>query len=216
MSGPQRRLWEALSERDRRVADMYLGALRTLADEGNPDRHALAAHGLRELMEKMPPVIGVEGAIRGRGLTDKVRELRDQYLVACRDSESFADDVWRGDALDEPARTYLVASGALFVSMDEEHRSRLETAREFVRKLDPYPSAASSDLEATRAREWKKLSEFFESVSHHKRTPTDEEFVDRLRATEVWLRDYLVPRSFEVQDELDSIITEAEERRADT
>ena len=192
-----------------------MGALRTLADEGNPDRLALAAHGLRELMEKMPPVIGVEGAIRGRGLADKVRELRDGYVAACRDSESYEDGEWRGEALDQPTRTYLQSSETLFVSMDQEHITRLETAKELVRKLDPYPSGASTDLEATRAREWKKSSEFYESVSHHKKTPAYEEFSSRLEATEVWLRDYLVPRSFEVQDEIDAIIQEAEGGRAD-
>ena len=85
----------------------------------------------------MPPVIGVEGAVRGRGLADKVRELRDGYIVACRDSGSYEGGEWQGDALDQPTRTYLQFSETLFVSMDREHMSRLETAKELVRKLDP-------------------------------------------------------------------------------
>ncbi len=67
ISGKQRFLYEALSERDtqlaneqgKKLADMYLGALRVLADEHNPDRLPLAAHGIRELLEKLPRYLKV-------------------------------------------------------------------------------------------------------------------------------------------------------------
>jgi len=53
LSGSQRTLYEALASKDPRLARMYLGALSVLDRQGNPDRLALASHGLRELMEKM-------------------------------------------------------------------------------------------------------------------------------------------------------------------
>ena len=45
----QRKIWEALIKRDKRLGDIYLGSLQVLADKNNPARFTLAAHGFRAL-----------------------------------------------------------------------------------------------------------------------------------------------------------------------
>jgi hypothetical protein len=66
---------------------MYTGALHVLQSD-NPDRLALAAHNLRELIEKLPDHIDVPAAATGdvlmqpkalKSLTVQVRELLDQW-----------------------------------------------------------------------------------------------------------------------------------------
>ena len=54
LSAQQRALYEALAEQDKRLAGIYLGSLLVLSQLENPDSLALAAHSLRELMEKLP------------------------------------------------------------------------------------------------------------------------------------------------------------------
>lgn len=71
LTGQQRALYEALldlgsaaKDENPRMAKMYFGAVLVLRQIGNPDRLALAAHGLRELMEKMPRFLDVYDRLR--------------------------------------------------------------------------------------------------------------------------------------------------------
>ncbi len=53
----ERRQMDLAAELDRLspiLAQMYFGSLRVFADRANPDAIALAAHGIREMMEKLP------------------------------------------------------------------------------------------------------------------------------------------------------------------
>src|SRR4029077_18363670 len=54
LDGRQKTLVEALSEKDARLGQMYVGALMVLENQGNPESLAQACHSLRELMEKIP------------------------------------------------------------------------------------------------------------------------------------------------------------------
>ena len=59
LAGQQQALLTALIEKDPHLGVMYLGGLHVLRQEGNPDREALAAHAIRELMEKLPQFVDV-------------------------------------------------------------------------------------------------------------------------------------------------------------
>ena len=60
------------------ISQWYLGALRALSDEHNPDRIPQAAHSLRELLEKLPRVV-FQGdrheLLEGAGRRDEARML---------------------------------------------------------------------------------------------------------------------------------------------
>jgi hypothetical protein len=47
-------LYKALLRKHDVLAQMYYGAIKVLTDIDNPERYALAAHDMRELMEKLP------------------------------------------------------------------------------------------------------------------------------------------------------------------
>ena len=52
----QRKVWETLNEKEYQkwpLSSFYLGAIRVIDNQNNPDRFAQAAHSLRELFEKL-------------------------------------------------------------------------------------------------------------------------------------------------------------------
>lgn len=49
LTSAQRKIYESLAKEDAKLAKIYLGALRVLEDEGNPDRLAQSAHSIREV-----------------------------------------------------------------------------------------------------------------------------------------------------------------------
>ncbi len=50
----QQRLYKALIERRADLGEWYRAAIAVINDDGLPDRLSLAAHALREVMEKLP------------------------------------------------------------------------------------------------------------------------------------------------------------------
>jgi hypothetical protein len=87
LSGQQQTLLIALNEKDPKAAKMYLGALHVFQQRANPDRLALAAHGLRELMEKLPKYVDIPARGQAKSqptLYVKVRELADSWGTSHR------------------------------------------------------------------------------------------------------------------------------------
>lgn len=203
LQGRQRRLFDALRAKDPKFASMYQGALQVLADEENPDRLALSAHGFRELMEKMGPD-------RGQTMNAKLQELRKSWDSACDWSDSFDEGEWQGEAIDGPLRDFLGTLVEFFESMKKHVQALKKGFRQLMRELDPYPSGPPQDLEEIRVSEWERSYIFFQSVCHHRKKATLDEVQERVDAIETLLHDYLVPRTFEVHTELDALIEEGE------
>jgi hypothetical protein len=63
------------AERDVQAETIYVGALMILSDEANPDRLAMAAHGIRELIEKLPKYFNLPMAEREK-MGDKIAPVR--------------------------------------------------------------------------------------------------------------------------------------------
>jgi hypothetical protein len=68
---PQLGFFQALAEQDGRVAGWYLGARLTLLSTRNPERLQQVAHSLRELMDKLRPVLGLPAEVEGGRLGDR-------------------------------------------------------------------------------------------------------------------------------------------------
>jgi len=76
----QQRLYEALIERRVDLGEWYGAAIAVINDTDLPDRLSLAAHALREVMEKLPGNgIRVD---RGADLPTKVRSLQPPWARA--------------------------------------------------------------------------------------------------------------------------------------
>ena len=204
--GDQRDIFEALLGRDGRLAEMYVGALTALDDRSNPDRLAQSAHSLRELIEKIPEVVGV-GVAPVSELSAEAEKL-EATLTAARESASFCDGNWDGE-IDGPLRELVRAVEDLVAWRLTQRKTRREAVRETLRELDPSGRAVPGPLGEVSVKEWMQAHRYFSGVAHHKATG-ETAFRDAVAGFERLLVMLLRPRPFADFDEIDRIVTEAE------
>jgi hypothetical protein len=188
---------------------MYFGVLHVLSSNSNPDRFALAAHGIREIMEKIPSYMDLPVKVRSATLTDKFRELDKSWVFACTGSNCKASNEWMGN-IDGPLKKFLRKAEEIFKWFNEHHPKRKAQIGKMLQQLDEpnrYLPPAIADL---RIDEWDKIRDYFVNVAHHSREATNEEFAGWQDTLERFLLDRLKPRTFVDFDMIDEIIREGE------
>lgn len=209
LSGERLALYQALLRRSERIARMYLGALHTLGDSGNPERYPGAAHCVRELMEKVPEIVAVSTPAHSERLTPKANELERAYEQAVTNSK-LKPPKWNGE-VDGPIRK-LLEKIRTFCEWKKEHiPRRTQEIADTMRALDGPGRVLPSDLEKLVIDEWQEVRTYFTEVAHHNGVdPTSEEFEERLRSVERILLRKLNPQTFANFDALDAIIKAGE------
>jgi hypothetical protein len=207
LTGQQRALVAALRETDRQVAVMYLGALHVLQQSANPDRLALAAHAVRELMEKLPEHLDVpshDKQPKGQAsLNVKVRELAEHW-------SPIADVAAEATEVSPKMRKFNRKAQDFFVWFESNFHTRREQTVAAIRALDASRRPLPTPIEELHVQHWRTCNDFFQAVSHHKKTCSDDEFVSWLLALEIFLLDHMRPRTFDNFSSLDEIIAEGE------
>jgi hypothetical protein len=92
LTGQQNALHEALSDKDQKLASMYLGALKAFEQSANPEMYVHAAHSMRELMEKMPQYLDLPVEEHIPSLKERTRYLADNWVNGARRSGCFSAD----------------------------------------------------------------------------------------------------------------------------
>jgi hypothetical protein len=191
---------------------MYLGAHCALRDSLNPERFALAAHDVRELMEKVPEIVLISRPAHSERLGAKVAELERSYQRVVSSSKLKAPK-WDGQT-DGPIRDFLDEVKMFFEWKMEHMPRRREEIASTMRALDGPGRAIPSDLEALAVEEWLDMKDYFVNVAHHQTPdPTAEEFDARLTSLERILLRKLNPPTFADFDALDAIIQAGEADR---
>src|SRR5687768_16696977 len=92
LSSTQQELFKALADKRADIAVSYQAAVAIINDDVLPDRLALAAHVLRELMEKLPS----DGAAidMGSDLNTKVNILKQRWDNAVAEDGADGGDAW--------------------------------------------------------------------------------------------------------------------------
>jgi hypothetical protein len=175
LSGQQRVLYKALFEKSKSLGDMYLGSLTVLDQKNNPDRLALAAHGLRELMEKFPEYVDMPVENKPPTLTHKVRNFFDSWKRTRKNSKCFSDEKWSGE-IDSTLRKFLGVATSFFDWFEQEKPTRKTRTAKILRNMDPMGLSLPKPIEELRIKEWDECHNFFEGVSHHSVNRTPEEF----------------------------------------
>ncbi len=209
LSGQQLAFHRALTEKSAKLASMYHGALRVLQDDGNPDRLALAAHGLRELMEKLPAHFDVEMPAHRESLGPKVRELENHWKQTvdkstCRNP----DGPWRGE-IDRHLTRLLAELAGFFAWLNEHMPKRKEEVSATLRIIDPAKRPLPPQLQKLNVETWHAIHAFFIKVSHHGLACSVEELAQWTDALERFLLDRLVPRTFDDLRAIDAILAES-------
>lgn len=209
LSGRQSVLAEAITARDPRLSAMYVGAICALAQTHNPDRLAHAAHGMRELMEKLPLYLDGKREDKNRSLKEAVNDLEILWKKAVQKSKCFLDGAWEG-AIDPPLRKALSNAVEFFAWHENANPKRKEQTAAALKGLDPSGKALPKPIAMLRVEEWHTLVGYFQGVAHHNVNVDLNEFDLYLEQAEHFLLQQLRPRVFSDHDELTSLIREAE------
>lgn len=206
LTGQQQTLLTALVEKDSQLAKIYLGAVHVLHQDGNPDREALAAHAMRELMEKLPQFIDVPTAEKPKkpaSLNVKVRELSDHWA-------GVSAEIINGTVITPKLRRFHIKVKNFFDWFEQSFPKRREQTAAALRGLDVTGRSLPTPIQELHIKHWGLCNGFFQSVSHHGRLCSQEEFSSWLDELERFLLDRMRPRTFETFSALDSIIAEGE------
>lgn len=208
LNSQQQTLNKALLERDTGISTMYLGAL-TVLDSENPDRYALAAHNLRELMEKIPKVVEIKIKAQKETLKSKVIDLKNIWKATCERSNCHDSKVWKGE-IDKPLSDWLKEINNFFRWFDEHYPRRKAETAATLRGLDGSGRSLPPPLEDLNIKKWERIRNYFQGVAHHREIQSPEKFSEWQDALEVMLLDLLRPRTYEDFDLIDEIIQEVE------
>jgi hypothetical protein len=202
LSAQQRAVLEVLTAKNERLGAMYLGAQFVLRQHDNPDRISLAAHGMREVMEKLYVYIDVPVPARPPSMKSKVQALRQEWVRVAGEAEQAAE-------ISGQLRRFLVKAREFFDWFDHDHPTRLQRVVAILRRLEPSGQSLPALIEDQRAGEWKARHEFFDRVAHHGDC-SEEEFEASADVVERLLLDHLGPRTFDDFATMDAIIEEGE------
>jgi hypothetical protein len=209
LSGQQRALLEAFREIDRRLAEMYLGALAVLQQPSNGERFAQSAHTLRELINSLPDILGLKADALNDRMGDRIHRVEQAWDKALGRSACFREQSWSG-SIDKPLAKALAAMGEFFEWKKAHRPRRNEELTQTVRRLDASGKKLPAELEVLVVAQWDKSRDYFVGVCHY-RIPVDEaEFFAHLYALERFIVDRLRPRTFADFDAIDSILEEAD------
>ena len=206
LTGQQQTLLAALIEKDSQLGKIYLGGLHVLHQEGNPDREALAAHAIRELMEKLPQFVDLptlEKPKKPVSLNVKVRELSGHWARV-------STEVMTETVITAKIKKFHIKTNEFFDWFEQSFATRRDQTAVALRRLDATGRSLPTPIEDLHIKHWVLCSEFFQGVSHHGRLCSQEEFASWLDDLERFLLDRMRPRTFETFSILDEIIAEGE------
>lgn len=207
--GQKQALYQALIDKDTKLAAMYFGAIAVLEQRDNPERLVLADHNLREMMEKLPKYLDLPVPTKPLSLKEKFQELTRRRDKAIKNSNCHTDIGWQGE-IDKSLQQFLGEVDEFSDWFKEAQPSRRQRIAKVIRGLDPSGRALPESLEEKQLRVWDRCNDFFQGVSHHTKDCSQETFEDQLSILENFLLDRLSPRTFEDFALIDKLIKEVE------
>lgn len=191
---------KALNERvDGVAAEQFESAYRVAAEESIPDRLAMSALAIRELMDRIEKSVGL--SIGQPDWRSAIRNAAKKGLSA-----SVANVAGLGDAA--PSSSNESASLALQELLDsvEEVPTRKKIGGLALESLDPSGGPVAPVVALRRAATWATFRKDFNAVLHHDFKPTGGDFVSRLDEFSTFICHLLLPKAFEEMDEMDALL----------
>ena len=209
LSGQQRILVRALEAKNEELGRIYYGGLHILSDTKNPEALSLAAHAIREMMEKIPEFLDVPVKALRESTKAKIREVEDSWKNATANSKCHHSGRWDGE-IDGSARKLLTKLDKFFEWFRNYHPRRRDEIDRTLHRMDDSDRRIPPRLQNLNVTTWIELRDFFISVAHHRQNSSRDAFLQWLDALERFLLDRLVPRTFEDFEEIDNIVREGE------
>jgi hypothetical protein len=160
------------------LSEMYRAACAALSTLRLPDRHALAAHALRELIEKVAGYVGVDFT-PSKDVKTALRDVVDAFKEAKRASES--------PTAEEPSWQALVQLLSETAKWLDASPSRKDRLNETIQNLDISREALPEEMGRLRLRRLVSLDGHFIGIAHHKHTVAETEMWNFLSEFEALL-----------------------------
>lgn len=188
------------------LAEIYQGALKIHSNPEFGDRHAFAAHGFRELIEKLSLTASTI-AVTTNDLNEKVKKLRLEYGKIDPVSESCpqCNKLFHN----EKSTTFLEKVGFFFHWFDRKPSAR-DRYRDLMQKLEPSEILLPKEIVDTGVAEFQRLYGYFATISHHNKNADIKYFDEKVATLERVLMNQFYPPTFQKHEEIDKIISEAE------
>ena len=203
----QTELVAILVQRNGRLKRIYSGCLRVYCQEDHPDRFALAAHAMRELLAKCPILNGEEQFRQGDSMGSRVEPVKiaNQALKKAGYAEGTALDVVAG------AVRELLNKVDEFLQWMQENRPKNETKiAKLLSGLSGPGQKLPVDIAKAEVKQWKAANDYFNDVAHHQRETNETEFLHHMTFIETLLRQRLRPPAVADHDDIDALVAEAE------
>jgi hypothetical protein len=201
LAAHRQRLVERLGARPEgsKYVRIYLGALHVLADGTNPDRHALAAHGLRELVATFFKDYGVPIRVPGDSMKQHVMIVEKVMHQVRKAAPSFPDNC-------EPhlIRSVVTEIDALLEWMAAHEPSSKERIRRAVIALDLRTDTSEDELER-RVSALATIASRVTTMAHHGGAVDLDRFDELVDSFEALLLDVLSGPAQDL-DELDALL----------
>lgn len=206
----QVKLYEALKKIDSMLATIYYGSLCVLNDSRNPDCFPLAAHGIRELMGKLPANIELPQEKHDAKtkseykLGDHVKNLKVIWVNICKNIDEYISK--EHIEIDKKLKNFLVKLKEFFDKYEKERPARKKEISKMLIKLDPSKRFLPPKINELRVDEWSNIKDYFVAVAHHDKEIIVEEFNGWLYTFEEFLLNRFYPQTFLDYDNLDAMI----------
>lgn len=190
------------------LSKMYEGAIFVLTQEDNPDRVALGAHGIREMMRELPKFVDTPIIQKQVGLKKLVLEFKENW-----DDEASSDCLLKDAPWDkkivEYIKTLISACKQLFINAEDILINKEDAARAVIRHHNFNSTPLPMEIENQRIKEWSDYLGYFDKVAHHSNSAKTS-FYYQLDSFELYLLEWFRPPVFESQQKIASFIEEVE------
>lgn len=204
----QEELASALKSLNENASKIYIGGIVVLQSE-NPNRFALCAHSFRELITLLPKFIDVPVIKEAQQrLGDFADALVIEWEVMCKKERWPGTPAWFGE-IDDALRRVLRKVHGLVEGHVNIKKGKKQQVKELIKKQNFSSMPLPETIEDLKIKTWNAYLEYFNSIAHHSPT-TEADFLGHTTHFEDLLLNLLKPRTFEIHNELEKIIQEAE------
>lgn len=207
LGGVRLRVFRALQNEQAKLAHWYQVGCELAGESERAEHLVLAAHEIREIIEKLMTDAVAPYQVTRQQLGDAVGGLKQHWPDSIR---TRSDGDWPPEEL-EQLRPFLTEAQYLFAPDSPRPFKERELAT-FLDVRDPIPTAG--EVEAKKARDrlgaWKGVRDYFVGVCHHRFSTTIEDFERHLSEFDNLMLALLGPQIFPEQAEVDRLLREAE------
>jgi hypothetical protein len=184
---------------------IYLGAVYAMENSENVDRFAHAAHGFRELMEKLARSVPTAGVPSQKGSAPSlkwlVQDLNGVWEKTKRKSENHNKGKWEG-SIDSPTAKLFERLEEFFNQVANFKPPRDQQGANLLKHTDFIHSPLPAPIEQLRIQEWKQYNDYFEQVAHHGSVASYDEFASWVVRFEEFLHGRLIPQTIRSKQNL--------------